>query len=101
MKVSDAGFDAAVAGEVALVDFWAPWCGPCRMQGPIVDEVAQTVAGRANVLKVNVDESPAVASRFSIRAIPTLVLLKDGREVRRFVGMQSKVALVAAIESQL
>lgn len=91
-------FSANTAKGVTLVDFWAPWCGPCRIQGPILEEVAQTVKGRAKIAKVNVDDAASVAGRFGVRSIPTLVLFEDGREVRRFVGVQNHNTLIEAIE---
>lgn len=80
-----------------LIDFWAPWCGPCRMQGPILDEVAKT-AGGAIVAKVNVDEEPLLASQFGVQSIPTLVILRDGRIVQRMVGVQPAHTLQAALQ---
>ena len=82
-----------------LVDFWAPWCGPCRTQGPILDTVAAQMGDRAVVTKVNVDEEAALAAQFGVQAIPTLVILKQGKPVQRFVGVQSAQALVAALEA--
>jgi len=92
-------FDAAVASGVVLVDFWAPWCGPCRQQAPILADVAQRVEGRAAVMKVNIDDAPQLAARFDVQSIPTLIVLRDGRPVQRFVGVQSAAALVGAIEN--
>jgi len=99
--LTDDTFDDAVAEGVVLVDLWAPWCAPCMMQGPIVEKVAQTVGQKAKVAKLNVDEGQATAARFGIRAIPTLLLLKDGVEVKRFVGVQSEGVLIEGIESAL
>ena len=81
-----------------LIDFWAPWCGPCRMQGPILDEVAKTSGDTAIIAKVNVDEEPLLAGQFGVQSIPTLVVLKDGRIVRRMVGVQSGHALMDALQ---
>jgi thioredoxin 1 len=85
-------------GAPVLIDFWAPWCGPCRMQGPILDEVAKTSGDKAVIAKVNVDEEPLLASQFGVQSIPTLVVLKDGRILRRMVGVQAAHVLVDALQ---
>ena len=77
-----------------LLDFWAPWCGPCRMVSPIVDQVAAEVDGRAKVGKVNVDEQPELAAQFGVMSIPTLVVMKQGKAVATRVGVQSKQAIL-------
>jgi thioredoxin 1 len=82
-----------------LIDFWAPWCGPCRMQGPILDQVSIQIGDRALVTKVNVDEEPALAAPFGVQAIPTLVILKGGKVVQRFTGVQQADALIRALEA--
>jgi thioredoxin 1 len=85
--------------EPILVDFWAPWCGPCRAMSPAVEAVAQKLAGEAKVYKVNVDENPSVSPRFNIRGIPTLILFKDGRETNRLIGLSSKEQIEALVTS--
>ncbi|HAS84213.1 MAG TPA: thioredoxin [Verrucomicrobia bacterium] len=97
LELGNEDFAGTVASGVTLVDFWAPWCGPCMMQGPIVDKVASKVTGKAKVAKVNVDVAPQVAAKFGIRSIPTLIVFKDGKAVQQFVGVQSESQLVAAI----
>ena len=82
-----------------LVDFWAPWCGPCRAMSPAVEAAAQTLAGEARVFKLNVDDNPSVSPRFGIRGIPTLILFKDGRETNRLVGLSSKEQIEALVAS--
>ena len=81
-----------------LLDFWAPWCGPCRMQGPILDEVARASGNKAIVAKVNVDEEPLLAGQFGVQSIPTLVVLKGGRVLRRMVGVQPAHVLKDALQ---
>ncbi len=97
VELNDINFDGQIQNGTTLVDFWAPWCGPCRMQGPILDRVATQTQGKATVAKVNVDDSPGVATTYGIQSIPTLILFRNGAAVRRFVGVQSEAALLAAI----
>ena len=94
-----AGFEAAVAQGVTLVDFWAPWCGPCKMQTPILEKVAEAVAGKAVIAKVNVDDERDLAVKFNVRSIPTLVLFKDGEAKQTFTGLQQAPALIKALEA--
>ncbi|MDQ3879994.1 MAG: thioredoxin [Chloroflexota bacterium] len=91
VDATDDTFDVEARASVAvLVDLWAPWCGPCRIVGPIVEELSREFAGRLKVLKVNVDDNQRTAMRFDARSIPTLVVLRDGRPVDRFVGALPK-----------
>lgn len=101
LNLTDANFIEETKIGVILVDFWAPWCGPCKMQGPIVEKVAAAMVGQAKVGKCNVDEAPESSGRFGIRSIPTIIVLKDGKEVDRFVGVQQESALVSAITKHI
>jgi len=98
---TDANFDAEAGQGVVLIDFWAPWCGPCRMQAPIIEKVAKAMAGKAKVGKCNVDEASKVAERFGIRSIPTLIVLKDNQEVERFVGVQREEDLISTLKKHI
>ncbi|WP_270166391.1 thioredoxin [Paenibacillus sp. SYP-B4298] len=92
-------FNSSIESGVTLVDFWAPWCGPCKMQLPIVEELAGELAGQATIGKINVDEEPELASQFGVMSIPTLILFKDGQPVDKMVGLQSKDALKGKISN--
>jgi len=98
-EIRDENFSQTVGSGTVLVDFWAPWCGPCRAQGPIVEKVAEQVGAKAIVAKVNVDENQATTERFGVSGIPTLIVFKDGKPVQRFVGVQNLETLVQAIGS--
>jgi len=87
--------------KVVVVDFWAPWCGPCKRMAPILDEVAKTFEGQVVITKVNVDENPEAVSRFEIMSIPTLVVFKDGEVVDKMVGLHSKEEIEALVRKQL
>jgi thioredoxin 1 len=99
--INDQQFQGAVASGVTLVDFWAPWCNPCRAIAPILDELAAELQGKVKIVKVNVDESPDTAGRYGIMSIPTLLIFKDGQKVDQKVGGASKAALKAFIEGAL
>jgi len=100
-ELSDSSFIEEIKSGITLVDFWAPWCGPCKMQIPILDQVAEKIGDKATIAKVNVDDFPAPAAQFGVRGIPTLILFKDGEVVQQFVGVQQKDVLTGAIESAL
>lgn len=99
--VTKENFTENVAQGVSLLDFWAPWCGPCKMQLPIVEELSEELKGQATIAKVNVDEQPELASQFGVMSIPTLILFKDGQPVDKLVGLQSKESLKNKIQNQL
>jgi thioredoxin 1 len=98
ITATDAAFGDLIADETpVLVDFWAEWCGPCRVVGPIVDEIASDYAGTLRVAKLNVDENPKTAMQYDVMGIPTLIVFKDGVEKKRIVGARPKQALVSEL----
>ncbi len=99
-SVTENEFDTSVLGsdKPILVDFWAEWCGPCRMIAPVLEEVAEQYEGKAGVMKLNVDENAGVPQRYGIRGIPTLIMFKDGKEQERIVGLVSKEAITKVME---
>jgi thioredoxin 1 len=103
LEVTDADFEEKIlkADEPALVDFWAPWCGPCRIQGPTVEKVAEKFDGRAIVAKINVDENPDASSKYGVMSIPTIIVFKGGSELQRFVGVRQEKELAEALEKAL
>ena len=103
IEISDATFASEVdqSEKPVLVDFWAPWCGPCRMLAPTVEQIAEEEGTRLKVVKLNVDENPATATRFQIMSIPTLVLFKGGQQVERLVGAMPKAGIMSQIEKHL
>ena len=94
-------FNDTIANGVTLVDFWAEWCGPCRMQLPILEEVSEEISEKATVGKINVDHELELAQRFGVQSIPTLILFKDGEIVDKMVGVQAKETLVDKINNAL
>jgi thioredoxin len=93
-------FDELLQKEpLVLVDFWAPWCGPCKMQTPILEKMSQSGAVAVTIVKVNTDESPDLAQKMNISSIPTLILFKNGKEVDKFVGLQSESVLLDKIKA--
>ena len=101
VELTDSNFQETVNSGVTLVDFWAPWCGPCLMQGPIVDQVAEKIEGKATVAKVNVDESMQTAIQYRIQSIPALLVFKDGEVADQMVGVQSEEQLLSAVNEAL
>jgi thioredoxin 1 len=96
-----ANFDQQTRKGIAVVDFWAPWCGPCKMMGPILNELADAVDGKVTIGKVNVDNEMGLAQRFQVRNIPTLLILRNGEVAHRFTGIKSKDFLLQQIQELL
>jgi len=101
LSLNKDNFEKSIANGVALVDFWAEWCGPCKMQLPIIEEFSGEMEGKATVGKVNVDEQLELAQSFGIQSIPTLILFKDGKLVKKLVGLHSKEALYEEVNQVL
>ena len=101
LNLNKDNFDQSISSGVALVDFWAEWCGPCKMQLPIIEEFSSEMEGKATVGKVNVDEQLELAQSFGIQSIPTLILFKDGKPVKKLVGLHSKESLYEEVNQVL
>ncbi len=99
ITITDANFETEVlkSDKPVLVDFWAVWCGPCQVQGPIVEEVAQAMGEKAKIGKLNVDENPMAAQNFGVMSIPTIMIFKNGAVVKQFIGVQSKETLLSEL----
>jgi thioredoxin 1 len=101
VEVTDQNFEDVTREGYVLVDFWAPWCGPCRLVGPVVDQLAQDYQGRVHVGKLNVDDNPQTAMKFRVMSIPTVILFKDGQPVETMVGAAPKNAYQARLDKHL
>ena len=102
-EINDASFKSEVTDSPipVLVDFWAPWCGPCKMIAPVLEEIAREYDGKAKIVKINIDDNQNTPAQFGVRSIPTLILFKNGNEVEKIIGAQSKDKLKAMIDSAL
>jgi thioredoxin 1 len=98
-ELTATNFDETVSEGVTLIDFWAEWCGPCKMISPIIDEIAGEYEGKAKVAKINIDNEADLAAKFAVSSIPTLLIIKDGQEDKRFIGVTPKADLAAALDS--
>ncbi len=99
--LDDSNYKNQIKSGVTLIDFWAPWCMPCKIQGPIVNEVADELKGRASICKLNIDENKKGALEFGVKSIPTIIIFKDGKITKRLVGVKSKSVLLKNITEQL
>lgn len=103
LDIDDSTFEKEVlkAGSLTVVDFWAPWCGPCRKMGPVLDEIAADFGGKIKVVKINTDDNLKTAKEYSISGLPSLLIFKNGQAVERLVGLMPKTTIVSNIEKHL
>ncbi|EHS7218047.1 thioredoxin [Staphylococcus pseudintermedius] len=101
IEVKDSNFDEQIQSGVKLVDFWATWCGPCKMIAPVLEDLAVDYEGKADILKLDVDQNQATAAKFEVMSIPTLIVFKDGQPVEKVVGFQPKENLAQVLDKHV
>jgi thioredoxin 1 len=99
IELNNDNFDKEISSGVTLVDFWAPWCGPCKLLGPVIDEIGQELEGKVKIAKLNVDNNQEIAIRYRVMSIPTIIIFKDGKPMSQTIGVVSKKAIKDKIEA--
>lgn len=100
-EINDAAFNEAIKNGIVIVDFWASWCGPCKMLGPVIEELSEELGDKADFLKLNVDDNPVTANVFRISSIPTVIVFKDGKIAETLVGFRPKAAIKSILEKYI
>lgn len=98
LELNSVNFEASIQEGVVIVDFWAPWCGPCRMQTPVLEKLSEKVSDEIKITKVNIDAAQDIATKYGIQSIPTIIIFKDGVQVQKMVGLQNENSLSSALE---
>lgn len=99
--LTDANFESTIKSGITLVDFWAEWCGPCRVQGPIINELADEIDGKAKISKLDIDKNQQTAQKYGIQSIPTILIFKDGKQVEKLVGVKPLRALMKSLQMHI
>jgi thioredoxin 1 len=99
--ISDQIFEKTISKGIVLVDFWATWCAPCRIQGPIIDEIAKEMKGKVTVCKMDIDKNPVTPAKFKVEYIPTIIIFKDGKMIETFTGLNNKATLIASLNKAM